>query len=69
MNVRHAALRQATDKVASIVRKAMNAFNRKLEDKKAVLSVNSKKREFRFSIEEKLNLDEVNATLSEAGIE
>ncbi len=74
-----AALRQATDKVASIVSKAMNAEANKIRqalktdarfhEKKAVVSVDSKNRRFLFSNEEKLNLDEVDAMLSESGIE
>jgi Prokaryotic dksA/traR C4-type zinc finger len=75
----HAALRQLNDEAVSIVSKAMNTeaktirlvlkpINVKLEKKKAVVSVKSKKREFVFSVEEKMNLDEVRAMLSKAGI-
>ena len=75
----HAALRQLHDEVVTIVSKAMNAeaqairhvlkpINVKLENKKAVVSVKSKKREFVFSVEEKMNLDEVRAMLSQGGI-
>jgi len=74
------ALRQANNEVASIVsntmngeankiRQALKSTNAKFEDKKAVVSVKSKKREFVFTVEEKLNLDEVRVMLSKVGIE
>lgn len=72
-----AALRQTTAEVAAIVSKAMNAeaqkirqglsaLNVELGNKKAVVSVRAKDRKFRFSIEERLNLDEVDAMISQA---
>ncbi len=75
-----AALRQARNEVASIVSKAMNTEANKLrqalktinatfEDKKAILSVDSRNRKFLFSIEERPNFDEVLTMLSKAGIE
>jgi hypothetical protein len=74
-----AALRQLNGDVVSIVSKAMNAeaqairrvlkpINVKLENKKAVVSVKAKNREFVFSVTEMLDLDEVRAMLSKAGI-
>jgi hypothetical protein len=74
------ALRQANNEVAAIVSNTMNAeankirqalksTNAKFEDKKAVVSVKSKKRKFVFTVEEKLNLEEVRAMLSKAGID
>ena len=73
-------LRQARAKVAELISKAMNTdgnklrqgiaeINKTLEDRKIVLNVDTKKRVFRFSVEEKPNdLDECDAICKDLGI-